>query len=331
MKQDRSQQDPQAVIVSPALADANNGNWQTAHRWQKFLSLPARIIRQWPDAFADRDRVMLALHARRSSQSIVAWRSARRSSGLAVILTGTDLYRDIRNDASAQLSLQMANALVVLQERGPLALPADMRCKARVIFQSTSCRQMLAKSSRRLRALMVGHLRDEKDPGTLFVAARLLAGRADIAIDHVGDALDPLLGEAAAATMAASANYRWLGGQPHESTRRRIQRADLLIHSSRMEGGAHVVMEAVCSGTPVLASDIDGNIGMLGDDYEGYFGCGDAQGLADLIVACRASQGRRDGLLARLAAQCRRRAPLFAPAAERAAVRQLVADLLASP
>ncbi|HAV75652.1 MAG TPA: TIGR04348 family glycosyltransferase, partial [Limnobacter sp.] len=29
---------PSVVIVSPALADSNNGNWQTARRWQLFLS-----------------------------------------------------------------------------------------------------------------------------------------------------------------------------------------------------------------------------------------------------------------------------------------------------
>jgi glycosyltransferase involved in cell wall biosynthesis len=59
-------------------------------------------------------------------------------------------------------------------------------------------------------------------------------------------------------------NYRWLGALPHESTRRRIQAAHVLVHSSRMEGGAHVVIEAVTSGTPVLASRIPGNLGLLG-------------------------------------------------------------------
>ena len=331
MTADKARQLPQVVIVSPALADANNGNWRTAQRWQRFLSWPTRIVSQWPDRQADADRVMLALHARRSASSIVAWSEVHRSSGLALILTGTDLYRDIASDASALRSLQLAAALVILQERGPLALPVELRGKARVIFQSTTSRQTLATSGCRLRALMVGHLREEKSPATLFAAARLLAQRDDIRIDHIGDALDPRLAQAAMATMAASAHYRWLGGQPHAATRRRIQRADLLIHPSRIEGGAHVVMEAVCSGTPVIASAIDGNIGMLGDDYAGYFACDDAQGLADLIVACRAGQDESDGLLARLAGQCRQRAALFAPTAERAAVRQLVADLLAAP
>ena len=100
-----------------------------------------------------------------------------------------------------------------------------------------------------------------------------------------------------------------------------------------MEGGAHVVLEAVCSGTPVLASRIPGNVGMLGADYEGYFPHGEAAELAALMLRCRAGQpGRRDGpsdpLLGRLGAQCALRAPLFAPASERTALLHLIDQLL---
>jgi glycosyltransferase involved in cell wall biosynthesis len=52
---------------------------------------------------------------------------------------------------------------------------------------------------------------------------------------------------------------------------------------SRMEGGANVIIEAVTSGVPVLASDISGNRGMLGEDYAGFFPPGDAAALARLI------------------------------------------------
>jgi len=217
----------------------------------------------------------------------------------------------------------------VLQECAPLALPDAVRAKARVIFQSTTARKALVKSSHHLRAVMVGHLREEKSPQTLFAAARRLAGRRDLFIDHIGDALDPALGEAARATMAAAPNYRWLGGLPHEAVRRHIQRAHLLIHASRMEGGAHVVMEAVASGTPVLASRIDGNVGMLGADYAGYFPWGDAEALAALLLRCRESvAGEGGGLMAQLAVQCHQRAPLFAPERERSALHRLVGDLL---
>ena len=324
---------PQLVIASPALRDANNGNWQTARRWQKHLGdlYRVRIVKSWPDASAGDDAAMIALHARRSADAIAAWSDAHPHRGLAVVLTGTDLYRDVATDSSAQRSLEHAQVLVGLQELAPRALPESLRGKMRVIFQSTTARSPLRKSPQRLRAVMVGHLREEKSPQTLFAAVRLLAGRRDILIDHIGLPLDPALGEQARATMAAAPNYRWLGGLPHETVRRRIQRAHLLIHASRMEGGAHVIMESVASGTPVLASAVDGNIGMLGVDYAGYFPWNDAQALAALLLRCRERGATGNALLGRLAAQCRRRVRLFAPERERAALHRLVQDVLIDP
>lgn len=322
---------PRVLIVGPASAAANNGNWQTAWRWSRMLhaACDVHLAPGWNGEPCD---VLLALHARRSADSIARWAHAKgadsNAPGLAVVLTGTDLYRDIQTDAQAQASLAYAQALVVLQERAPDALPAPLRNKARVIFQSTTARAPVAKTAQHLRAVMVGHLRDEKSPQTLFAAARLLRDQPDIFIDHIGDALDAGLGAQAQACAAACPHYRWLGGVAHETTRRHIQRAHVLVITSRMEGGAHVVMEAVCSGTPVLASRIAGNVGMLGADYAGYFEHGDAQGLADLLLRCRAEQADATGLYAQLQAQCAARAPLFAPATEQAALMALVQDLL---
>ena len=337
---------PRVLIISPALANANNGNWQTAWRWSRLLrpNFDARIAQAWNGEPFD---AMLALHARRSAGSITAWAKAKGTTantpGLAVVLTGTDRYRDIQTDAQAQASLGLAQTLVVLQECGPDALPAALRAKTRVIFQSTSTRKTLQKSKQHLRALMVGHLRDEKSPQTLFAAARRLM-HSGILIDHIGEPLDAALGEQARATATVCAHYRWLGGLPHEATRRRIQQAHVLVHASSMEGGAHVVMEAVCSGTPVLASRIAGNVGMLGADYPGYFAHGDAQGLADLLLRCgnhRATPGlpvghsttarplNGDPLYAQLKSHCEARADLFAPKTEQAALTKLVHDLMA--
>jgi len=315
------------VIVTPALADANNGNWQTAWRWRRFLAplYPTRLVKVWPDAQGDTDTAMIALHARRAADSITAWYARHGGDRLALVLTGTDLYRDIGIDAPAQRSLGLAGQRVVLNELGVERLPAHLHEGTRIILQSATARRPLAKSPARLRALMVGHLREEKSPETLFEAARLLMDRHDIFLDHIGAALDPALGREAERTMTACPNYRWLGGRPHEETRRRIQRAHVLVHASRMEGGAHVVIEATVSGTPVLASHIDGNTGLLGTNYAGHFPWNDAAALAALLVACRDDPAH----IERLRRQAAERAPLFAPERERAAVRQLAEDLLA--
>ncbi len=319
------------VIVTPAFAAANNGNWQTARRWARFLS-PAyrvRLAGRWEEADADPDvggdaDLLIALHARRSADSVAAWRAAHPTRALLLALTGTDLYRDIHTDASAQRSLAMADALVVLNEMGARQLPAAHRAKCQVVLQSCSARRTLARTGRHLRALMVGHLRDEKDPQTYFAAARLLARRGDILLDHIGKALDPALGAEAAALTASQGNYRWLGGLPHGRVREHIQRAHVLVHPSRMEGGAHVVIEALRSGTPVLASRIDGNLGLLGAGCAGVFEPGDAAGLAALLARARDDAAMLPALLAQQAL----RAPLFAPQTESAALHGLVARLL---
>ncbi len=323
---------PSIVIVSPALASANNGNWQTARRWRQLLGAThtVRITQCWPDALAGGDEIMLALHARRSAEAIEAWAAVHGPRGLAVVLTGTDLYRDIGTDAQARRSLELAQRLVVLQELGVAALPPEARSKARAIHQSTTARKPLAKATRSLRAVMVGHLRQVKSPQTLFEAARLLREQTALQIRHIGEPSDAALGELARLTERECPHYRWLGPLPHGTTRQAIQRAHVLVHTSALEGGAHVIMEAIRSGTPVIASRVDGNIGMLGHDYEGYFEHGNAAQLASLLRRCRADQlaaRPSSSLLERLRTQCAARAPLFAPEKELEGLRQLLDEL----
>lgn len=326
---------PSLVIVSPALADANNGNWQTARRWQRLLSADyaVRIATDWPGdspeakAAAVKDVAMLALHARRSAWAVRNWAREREALGLGVVLTGTDLYHDNFRDRDAKRSLALARRLVVLQEQGPASVPQPFRPKTRVIFQSTPAREPGTKARRWLRVVCVGHLRSVKSPQTVMQVARLLQDHTDIRIDHIGEALAPEWAEAARATEAAAPHYRWLGPVTHGQALRAIRRAHVLLNTSAMEGGAHTVMEAIRSGTPVLASRVPGNVGLLGADYAGYFPHDNAQALADLLLRARQEQAAPEGLLARLAGQCALRAPLFEPEAERAALLRLMAEL----
>ncbi len=314
------------VIISPALQDANNGNWQTAQRWGQMLSKEhrIRIIKTWEPDTGQSDEVMIALHARRSASSISVWQSQRGSRSLIVALTGTDLYRDIQIDTQAQHSLDAAGQLIVLQELGIQSLPAKHHAKTHTVFQSTTSRKTLLKTNKHLNAVMVGHLRDEKMPQTLFEAALLLQDEKGIRISHIGAGLDEKLAEDAIKTEALCAGYTWARGLKHTQTRSRIQRAHVLVHTSKMEGGAHVIMEAVCSGTPVIASRMDGNVGMLGGGYDGYFPVGDAQALAAMLRRCK----NEPRFLDHLASQCALRAPLFAPLAEQTSLLRIVAQAL---
>jgi len=322
---------PSICIVTPALADANNGNWQTARRWASMLAgvFKVHLVRSWPTGEPQLDQCdgLLALHARRSAQSIEAWAGTFPDKPLVVALTGTDLYRDIHQDSFAQNSLELAQRLIVLQEQGSFEVPLQWRNKCRLVFQSTPRRSAFSKTCRHLRALMVGHLRDEKWPQVLFQAGRQITSDEGILIDHLGQALDPKLGEMAAQTARECSHYRWLGGLTHAQVKGHIQRAHVLVHTSRIEGGAHVILEAICSGTPVLASNIPGNVGMLGTDYSGYFEPGDS---AQLVEMLRELHPRNDSSAPRLnalKAQCNARAHLFDPRREQSALIDLLNEL----
>jgi len=321
---------PRIAIVCPATPESNNGNWRTARRWQHLLQgvSQARIVQHWPDAQAQRDEVMLALHARKSAPSIAAWYARQGSQGLGVALTGTDIYPDISRDALAMRSLDRAASLVLLQTQALQALPEVFRAKARVIFQSCGERQALPKTSRHLRVLMVGHLREEKNPHMLWRAVRAIAPNAGVRVDHIGVALDAALAHEATATAQACPHYRWLHGLSHQDTLRRIQRAHLLVHTSRSEGGAIVISEAIRCGTPVLATRIDGNVGLLGADYGGLVAPDDDATLTAQLLQCRAEQTvPGTGLLQHWQAQCQARSALFDPATERQALQAWVLAL----
>lgn len=310
--------------MTPAFADANNGNWQTAKRWARWLAndYEVRLVGVWErDETLMTDDVMLALHARRSAASIEAFAQAHPDRALVVALTGTDLYSDVaQGDAPTLRSLELATRLIVLQDAAPDAVPAAYRRKVDVCFQSTPERKRLEKTSARLRALVVGHLRAVKDPLTVMRAMARLDHRRDIALDHAGAALDAALADAARACMREHPRYRWLGAVEHEKTLARIQRAHVLVHPSVLEGGAHVVMEAVRCGTPVIASRMPGNVGMLGRDYGGYFEVGDDAALARMLERAR----DEPAWLERLNAQAAKRSPLFAPEREARVLRAIV-------
>jgi putative glycosyltransferase (TIGR04348 family) len=229
------------------------------------------------------------------------------------VLTGTDVYRDIRIDAAAQRSLEAATLLITLQDMAVIELARRLRPKVRPVYQSARVSRRLRPLRRRFRVCVVGHLRDEKDPFRAALALRHLPQARSLEVLHVGDALSPGMAAAAARLMVADARYRWVGGVPHSRALAWLAASHVLVVSSKMEGGANVICEAARAGVPVLASRIRGNVGMLGRDYPGYYPLGDERALARLIDRARTERRFYRRLKAAVAA----RRPLFAPAAER--------------
>ena len=140
---------------------------------------------------------------------------------------------------------------------------------------------------------------------------------------HIGAALEPTWAQRAEAEAADNPRYQWLGERPSEEARRRLAACRLLVLPSSMEGGAIVIGEAAVAGVGVIASRIDGNVGLLGDDHPGLFPVGDTAALATLLTRAEAEPAFLDELRVRSCAL----APRFAPPREEAALDQLVRDV----
>lgn len=310
-------------LITPAAAHARNGNRNTATRWAGMLrSLGHRvdIEQEWSGG---RPELMIALHARRSADSIARYAETFPERPLVVVLTGTDLYRDIRFDKSAQRSLRLATRLVVLQDRGLKELASPLRAKTRVIYQSARSIPRARPLASSYEIVVSGHLRPEKDPFRAAAALGLLPASSRVRVTHVGGALSKAMAREARAWMKREPRYRWLEEVPRWRALQVLARSRLMIVSSLMEGGANVICEALAAGVPVIASRISGNVGMLGAAYPGYYALGNERALARLISRAERDE-RYYGALERA---CASRAPLVLPEREKAALAALIAEL----
>jgi putative glycosyltransferase (TIGR04348 family) len=311
-------------LITPAPTGSRSGNRVTAVRWAgllRELGHRVKVARRYAGEPCD---ALIALHARKSHASIGRFHLARPDAPLLVALTGTDLYGDLPKSRPARLSLAWATYLIVLQPTAVASLPPALRIKARVIRQSARKPAGRAAPQRgEFRVCVLGHLRPLKDPFRPAMAARLMPASSRTRVVHLGRALTPGMATRARREMARNPRYRWLGEVGRQRALQILAGSRLLVLSSRMEGGANVLSEALAAGVPILASRIPGSVGVLGRGYPGFFPAGDTRCLARLLK--RSEEDPR--FIARLGFHCRRLAQAVRPAAEREAWRRLLREM----
>ncbi|MEO1086972.1 MAG: glycosyltransferase, partial [Acidobacteriota bacterium] len=256
-------------IVSPSVR-SRKGNSVTASRWRGILirlGHAVEIVHSHSRAALDPSGcdLLVALHARKSFDAIRAFRDDRRGRPLVVTLTGTDLYRDLDDSGDSEdawMALRCADRLIMLQPDGLERLPGALRTKTSVILQSSvAAPGSIPKTRRTVDVCVVGHLRPVKDPFLAAAAVSRLPGDSTIRIRHAGAALDPEMERLALAHTESNPRYRWLGSLAPWQVRRLLKRSHAMALTSRMEGGANVVSEALVAGTAVLSTRISGSLG----------------------------------------------------------------------
>ena len=313
------------VLITPEGPTSRTGNRVAAARWARILRGLGHRVHTAPDYDGRPADLMVAVHAWRSAAAIERFKSKYPARPVVLQLSGTDIYHYIDVAPAATLrAMELADRLVALNDLAWRIVPKRLRARLSVVHQSAAPLPGPRRPSRGAVVVsVIGHLRDVKDPLRAAEAARLLPADSRIRVEQVGRAYTPHWAARARAEMAANPRYFWRDDVPAAAVRRLLARSHAMVISSFNEGGANVISEAAVAGVPVLASRMDGNVGLLGADYPGYFPVGDAQALARLLQRLE----REPRFVARLAKALARRAPLFRPAREAAAWRRLLASL----
>jgi putative glycosyltransferase (TIGR04348 family) len=311
-------------LVTPAPPRSRAGNRATAARWAAILRGLGHRVGVSVDYAGEPADLMVALHAWRSAEAVARFAARHPGRPLIVALTGTDAYRFIHSHPEPTLrSIVLADRLVGLHDLIAETVPSEHRAKVRVIYQSARPVARRAPVKGAFRVCVAGHLREEKDPLRPAYAVRNLPAESRLRVEHYGGAHTPEWAAAAQAEMAVNPRYRWHGEIAHGRLRRVYASAHLLALPSRMEGGANVISEAVVAGLPVVASRIDGSVGLLGADYPGYYPVEDSAALRALLLRAESDPA----FYADLEGRCAARRPLFTPERERSAWESLLREL----
>ena len=217
--------------------------------------------------------ILITLHAIKGAPAVFDFKKKTPNGRVIILLTGPDIYQGLAEGSQiGGDALQVADRIVVPQEAAIRKLPEKVRGKTVVIRPSLDPIAAKATSSQSPFVIsVVGHLRPVKRP---FLTIETLAQHpewSDLEVWQIGQALDAEMRKTAEFWMEEDKRYRWCGGLPREESLALCAKSSLTINSSILEGGANAVLEAMTMGVPVLASRIEGNVGLLGDDYPGYF------------------------------------------------------------
>ena len=272
------------LIHSPYPRQKSQGNAVTALRMKNLLAEGGLsvAIHERGDSPIEA-KCLIALNARKSAAEIFAFQERQSASVVVALLTGTDVNHPEMEDPCSDTikALHQSDVIVSLHGGFSHRIPDELLGKTTVIYPSVRIPDTVRHFPTSEREVVIaGNFRDEKNPNLLIQAVGELVGES-ITFHAYGDggSYQELLEK----TADDYDDFKLHGVQDHEVLLTKMQSASVLLNTSIEEGGANAICEAVAIGLPVVASKIDGNIGMLGQDYAGFFTSGDVGELAKLL------------------------------------------------
>jgi len=305
--------------------DSPRGNTTTAFRIVERLQMAGhRAIAMHTDTPPAAD-AQISLHALKTAAAS-AYFATHQSGRLFIRLTGTDINGGFaENPQLSQQTIDLADKLVVTHPACLPQIPDQWQSKTVVIYPSVTMPKLAVISNPTSPLFTcIGHLRPVKDPHLMHCAIQNIR-QANLVAASIGNAYDVTDGQQALLNARQDARYHWHAGCDRATALAWMQASLATINSSISEGGANTVMEAIQLRVPVLATDIPGNRGFLGDDYDGYFETGRSDQLANLMRRCL----EESDFVEHLKIQLNGQRPLFSIERESEQLSKLVSEKLA--
>ena len=302
--------------------DSPRGNTTTAFRIVERLQAAGHQATAMHTDTPPAADAQISLHALKTAAAS-AYFAKHRSGRLFIRLTGTDINGGFtKNPALSQRTIDLADKLVVTHPACLPQIPDHWRSKTVVIYPSVTMPE-LATISNPTSPLFtcIGHLRPVKAPYLIYAAIQKIP-QAKLMAASIGNAYDTTDGQQARLNTRQDTRYHWHTDCDRGTALAWMKASLATINSSISEGGANTVMEAIQLRVPVLATDIPGNRGFLGDDYDGYFETGQSDQLADLMRRCLEAPE----FVERLKIQLDRQRPLFSAQRESEQLSKLVSE-----
>lgn len=310
------------LIIIPTPLDSQQGNTITAQRYKRIfeeLGHSTEIANTYTDQEAD---VLIAIHAVKSAPSLQQWKQ-QTNKPCVLVLGGTDIYKDQNTHPKTyKQSLTLADKIIVLESLAFKKVPKKYQQKTNIIPQSaTAIKERKTKQTNLFQICIVGHLRETKNP--FFTIEQIHETDLPLKIIHIGKPLEEDLSPIARNWETKDKRYTWTGNISHQESLQLIEQSNILSHPTLVDSGPSALIESLSLQTPIIASNIDGNRGILGDDYEGVFDLKHPDKFLELIEKSL----HNPDFYQKLEEQCKKQSKLFTKAKEKKALKNLLISL----